>query len=357
MKIVAIIGSGTMGHGIAQISAMSGYNVILYGRSPVSIENAIFRIKSSLQKLIKKGIISEKDVEIILDRILPTTSLDEKISEASIIVEAVVEDLLIKKNVYLSIEKIVQDDAIISTTTSSIPITELQKILGNPARVIGAHFFNPPQVMKLVEIMAGRYTSEDTVYRCINFVRSLNKVPLVLNMEIPGYVVNRILLEMFLTALSIVEAGEATPIEIDYILKERYGLPMGLFELADFIGLDIVHSSLKILHMFDKKFRTSLTIERMVSKGFLGIKSRRGFYEYPENNRYEAHYKPSSDKEQYIVKIILAGINAARELVKMGVTNMEFIDMAVKLGLNFNKGISDYERIINDTLIKEFVIS
>lgn len=357
MKAVAIIGSGTMGHGIAQIAAMSGYNVILYGRSLESVENAIFRIKSSLQKLLKKGIISEKDVEKTLDRILPTTSLGKKISEASIIVEAVVEDLLIKKNVYLSIEKLLHDDAIISTTTSSIPITELQKILDNPSRVIGAHFFNPPQVMKLVEIMAGRYTSVDTVYRCINFVRSLNKVPLVLKMEIPGYVVNRILLKMFLTAISIVEANEATPIEIDYILKKRYGLPMGLFELADFIGLDVVHNSLKILHMFDKEFRPSLTIERMVSKGFLGIKSRRGFYEYLENNRHEAHCNSSSNKEQHIVRIIIAGINAAKELINMGVTNMESINMAVKLGLNFSKGISEYERMINDTLIEEFVIS
>ncbi|MEM3906711.1 MAG: 3-hydroxyacyl-CoA dehydrogenase family protein [Nitrososphaerota archaeon] len=357
MKIVAIIGSGTMGHGIAQIAAMSGYNVILYGRSSESIENAIFKIKSSLQKLLKKGVISEKDVEKTLDRILPTTSLDEKISEASIIVEAVVEDLLIKQSIYLSIEKIVQDDAVISTTTSAIPITELQKRLDNPSRVIGAHFFNPPQVMKLVEIMAGRYTSIDTIDRCINFVKSLNKVPLILNMEIPGYVVNRILLEMFLTAISIVEAGEATPIEIDYILKKRYGIPMGLFELADFIGLDIVHSSLKILNMFDKKFRPSLTIEMMVSKGFLGIKSQRGFYEYPRNNRYEAHYVPSFDKEQYIARIIFAGINAAKELINMGVTNMESIDMAVKLGLNFSKGISEYERMIYDVPIEQLVIS
>lgn len=354
---MAVIGCGTMGHGIAQIAAMSGYRVILYGRSSESIKNAMNKITTSLRKFLNKGLITEEEVGRSLNNISHTISLDGQVSEASIIIEAVTEDPIVKKNIYISLEKNIHEDAIISTTTSTIPITMLQEGLNNPSRVVGTHFFNPPQVMKLVEIMAGRYTSVDTVNKCVSFVKSLNKVPLVLNMEIPGYVANRILLSMFLTALSIVDARDATPIEIDYLLKKRYGLPMGLFELADFVGLDIIHKSLNILYMFDKKFRPSTTIERMVNEGLLGVKSRRGFYEYPNNTRCEVHPSFNKDKERLITKIILAGLNAAYELMKIGVASMESIDIAVRLGLNFNKGISEYAKEISHNNIEELVIS
>jgi len=357
MKCVGVIGTGTMGHGIAQTVAMSGYKVILYGRRQASIENAMDKIRLSLQKFMRKGIIRYEQVEKTLDRITTTTSLNEEMSAASIVIEAVTEDVVIKKDLYTLVEKKISDDTIISTTTSTIPISELQEGLNNPSRVIGTHFFNPPQIMKLVEIMGGKYTSHETLTFCVDFVKTLGKVPLILRREIPGYVVNRILLSMFLTALDIVELGEATPIEIDSILKYRHGLPMGLFELADFVGLDVVLNSLKILCRFDKTFSFSETIEKMVNDGRVGLKARRGFYEYSEDGKREVYLHVNGEKENLIMKIMLAGISEAQELVNIGVADKDSIDMAVKLGLNFSKGI--FESIEGSRLagMKELILT
>jgi len=357
MKCVGVIGTGTMGHGIAQIAAMSGYRVILYGRRQASIENAMDKIRLSLQKFMKKGIIRYEEVEKTLDRIKTTTSLNEEMSSVSIVIEAVTEDLAIKKDLYTLVEKKISDDTIISTTTSTIPISELQEGLNNPSRVIGTHFFNPPQIMKLVEIMGGKYTSHETLIFCVDFVRTLGKVPLILRREIPGYVANRILLSMFLTALDIVESGEAAPIEIDSILKYRHGFPMGLFELADFVGLDVVLNSLKILCRFDGTFSFSETIEKMVNEGRVGMKARRGFYEYSENGKREVYLPANGEKENLIAKIMLAGIREAEELVNMGVVDKDSIDIAVKLGLNLSKGIFESTEESRIAGMKELILT
>jgi 3-hydroxyacyl-CoA dehydrogenase len=357
MKCVGVIGTGTMGHGIAQIAAMSGYRVILYGRRQASIENAMDKIRLSLQKFMKKGIIRYEEVEKTLDRIKTTTSLNEEMSSVSIVIEAVTEDLAIKKDLYTLVEKKISDDTIISTTTSTIPISELQEGLNNPSRVIGTHFFNPPQIMKLVEIMGGKYTSNETLIFCVDFVRTLGKVPLILRREIPGYVANRILLSMFLTALDIVESGEAAPIEIDSILKYRHGFPMGLFELADFVGLDVVLNSLKILCRFDGTFSFSETIEKMVNEGRVGMKARRGFYEYSENGKREVYLPANGEKENLIAKIMLAGIREAEELVNMGVVDKDSIDIAVKLGLNLSKGIFESTEESRIAGMKELILT
>jgi 3-hydroxyacyl-CoA dehydrogenase len=356
MKCVGVVGTGTMGHGIAQIAAMSGYRVILYGRRQASIENAMDKIRLSLQKFMKKGIIRYEEVEKTLDRIKTTTSLNEEMSSVSIVIEAVAEDLAVKKDLYTLVEKKISDDTIISTTTSTIPISELQEGLNNPSRVIGTHFFNPPQIMKLVEIMGGKYTSHESLIFCVDFVRTLGKVPLILRREIPGYVANRILLSMFLTALDIVESGEATPIEIDSILKYRHGFPMGLFELADFVGLDVVLNSLKILCRFDGTFSFSETIEKMVNEGRVGMKARRGFYEYSENGKREVYLPANGEKENLIAKIMLAGIREAEELVNMGVVDKDSIDIAVKLGLNLSKGIFESTEESRIAGMKELIL-
>lgn len=357
MKCVGVIGTGTMGHGIAQIAAMSGYGVILCGRRQASIENAMEKIRLSLQKFVKKGIIRYEEVEKTLDRIKTTTSLNEEISSASIVIEAVTEDVEIKKGLYTLVEKKISDDTIISSTTSTIPISELQEGLNNPSRVVGMHFFNPPQIMKLVEIMGGKYTSHEALIFCVDFVRTLGKVPLILRREIPGYVANRILLSMFLTALDIVESGEAAPIEIDSILKYRHGFPMGLFELADFVGLDVVLNSLKILRRYDGTFRFSETIEKMVNEGRVGMKTRRGFYEYSEDGKREVYLPVNDEKENLITKIMLAGIREAEELVDMGVADKDSIDMAVKLGLNISKGIFEPAEESRIAGMKELILT
>ncbi len=356
MNLIAVIGTGTMGHGIAQIIAMSGYRVVLYGRREPSVEEAIKKIKKSLQKFVDKGVISKISLQKTMDRILTTTSLDNMVPDASIVIEAVTEDLLIKKEIYRSIENYVSQDTIITTTTSTIPISILQKELRYPSRLIGTHFFNPPQVMKLVEIMGGKYTTEEVKSDCAEFVRTLGKIPLLLQKETPGYIVNRVLLSMFLTALRLIEVGKATPSEIDLILKNKYGFPMGLFQLSDFIGLDIIHNCLKIISSFDKKFEPSITIEEMVSEGRIGIKAGRGFYEYPNHNENET-YHLSIEKEKCIEEIIISAIREAYDLVKLGVADEKSIDMAVKLGLNLTKGISDYSREIEPLRVKELVLA
>jgi len=356
METVGVIGTGTMGHGIAQIAAMSGYRVILCGRRKKSIEDAVNKIKLSLQKFAKKGAIKEEEMGRILDRITATTSLNEELSDTSIVIEAISEDIEVKKNLYAEIEKKISEDTIISSTTSSIPISVLQKGLEYPSRVIGTHFFNPPQIMKLVEIMMGNHTSYQVLNRCISFISSLGKVPLILRREIPGYVVNRILLRMFLTAIEMVESGEASPIEVDYLLKNRCGLPMGLFELADFVGLDVVNNSLKILCRFDNTFKSSTTIEKMVKEGRLGMKALRGFYEYSENGERDICRHINFEKYDAVGRIILAGVRAADELIDMGIVDRESIDLAVKLGLNFSKGIYEYAELARGDIIEGIIL-
>jgi len=279
IKGIAVLGAGVMGHGIAQVCA-SIYDVKLYDVDKTILENAILKIKNNLNKLVEKGKINKDDLENIMNRIHLTNDLKEAVKNVEVIIEAIPEDLNLKRRLFSEIDGIAKSDAIFATNTSSLSVTELASATKREDKFIGMHWFNPPPVMKLVEIIKGEKTSDETVEIIKKLVKKLDKEYVVVK-DVPGFIVNRILVPMINEAIKVVEAGIASPEEIDKAMTLGANLPMGPLRLADFVGLDTL---LKVLENFREElgdyYKPSPLLKRLVKAGKLGIKSGEGFYKY-----------------------------------------------------------------------------
>lgn len=274
-----VIGAGQMGGGIAQVAAQSGFDVIVHDQQQTSLDRGRHTIEKSLTKLHAKEKIAETPEEI-LKRIEFVTSLDN-FSECDLVVEAIIEDEKIKLELFKKLGDIVKPDGILSSNTSSIPITALASASGRPENFIGMHFMNPVPLMKLVEIIRGHKTSDATAQMVISTAEKIGKVPLSCN-DFPGFVSNRILMPMLNEAIQCVMEGVAEPESIDGIMKLGMNHPMGPLTLADFIGLDTCLAIMEVLHqgLGDDKYRPSPLLRKMVQAGLLGRKSGEGFYKY-----------------------------------------------------------------------------
>lgn len=276
---VTVIGAGTMGRGIAQVFAQSGSEVVLTDVYAPALEKAVTEIGKSLDKLHSKGLLKEEPA-VILSRIKTTGDMSRG-KGSSIYVEAVLERMDVKSELYKNLNSFVEEDAIVASNTSSISINALSAAVKYPDNFLGLHFFNPVPIMKLVELIRGERTSEATMKRAFEIVEGLGKVP-VSSHDFPGFISNRILMPLIREAILTLEQGVSTKEDIDTTLKLGMNHPMGPLELADFIGLDVVYDIMQVLYtqFGDPRFMPPVTLRNLVSSGKLGRKSGEGFYKY-----------------------------------------------------------------------------
>ncbi|MDQ3953994.1 MAG: 3-hydroxybutyryl-CoA dehydrogenase, partial [Actinomycetota bacterium] len=280
IETVGVVGTGLMASGIAEVVAKSGGEVVLRGRSEASIKKSKGAVKKSLDKAVAKGKMEQPAADEVLDRVTTTLEFSD-LAECDLVVEAVAEDLEIKTGVFQELDESVKPDAILATTTSSLPVVELASVTNRPDKVLGLHFFNPAPIMKLVEVVRTVATSSEIEKRSISWIRSLGKRPVRCS-DRAGFIVNFLLFPYLNDAVRMHEQGYSTPTDIDTAMKLGCAHPMGPFELMDIVGLDVTFAILNSLHeeFRERRYAPAPLLEHMVRAGYLGRKSGRGFYDY-----------------------------------------------------------------------------
>ncbi|MEQ9405294.1 MAG: 3-hydroxyacyl-CoA dehydrogenase NAD-binding domain-containing protein [Cyclobacteriaceae bacterium] len=347
MPKLSVIGAGTMGTGIAQVAATSGWDVVVNDANQEILEKSSASLVKVMNRLVEKGKIDQKTADGILGRI-DFTEDQHYFENSDLVIEAIVENLEIKQKVFSSIEKIVRPDTIIASNTSSLSLASIGASLEDPSRFVGIHFFNPAPLMPLVEIIPAVQTNPETTRQAKDWVDSWKKLT-VLAKDTPGFIVNRVARPFYGESLRIYEEGiadlpdgQAGLATIDWAMKELGGFRMGPFELMDFIGNDINYTVTETVFQsffYDPRYKPSFTQKRMSEAGFLGRKSGRGYYDYAEGS-----VKPEPQTDEKIGKTILNRvlvmlINEAADALFLKIASRDDIDLAMTKGVNYPKGL------------------
>ena len=338
VKNITVLGSGVMGHGIAQVSATAGYNVVLRDIKQEFLDKAMEKIKWSLDKLVSKEKISKEEGDSIFSRITPIVDLNEAVKNAELVIEVVPEIMDLKKLVYAELDKVAGPEVIFASNTSTLPITEIANTTSRPEKFIGIHFFNPPQLMKLVEIIPGEKTSQEITDLTQEYVKSINKQAVLCRKDVPGFIINRLFIPMVHEACYAQDRTNATLEEIDSAVKFKLGFPMGIFELADFTGMDVIHKATVEMHLRDKKvINPHPTIEKMFNEKKLGQKSGEGYYKYSDDKYERVSLSEELAEKFNPIQLVANILNNAAWLITNGASDIGEIEKAAQLGLGLKK--------------------
>ena len=327
-----------MGHGIAQVSATAGYNVVLRDIKQEFLDKAMEKIRWSLDKLVTKEKISKEEGDAIFSRITPIVDLNDAVKDSEMVIEVVPEIMDLKKKVYAELDKAANPEVIFASNTSTLPITEIANTTSRPDKFIGIHFFNPPQLMKLVEVIPGEKTSQEITALTQEFVKSVNKQAVLCRKDVPGFIINRLFIPMVHEACYLQDRTGATLEEIDSAVKFKLGFPMGIFELADFTGMDVIHKATIEMHLRDKKvINPHKTVEKMFNEKKLGQKSGEGFYKYSDDKYERIELSEELAQKCNPIQLVANVLNNAAWLITNGASDVEEIEKAAKLGLGLRK--------------------
>ena len=338
VKNITVLGSGVMGHGIAQVSATAGYNVVLRDIKQEFLDKAMEKIKWSLDKLVSKEKTSKDEGDSIFARITPIVDLNEAVKNAELVIEVVPEIMDLKKSVYAELDKAAGPEVIFASNTSTLPITEIANTTSRPEKFIGIHFFNPPQLMKLVEVIPGEKTGQEITELTQEFVKSVNKQAVLCRKDVPGFIINRLFIPMVHEACFAQDRTNATLEEIDSAVKFKLGFPMGIFELADFTGMDVIHKATTEMHLRDKKvINPHPTVEKMFDEKKLGQKSGEGYYKYSDDKYERVTLSEELAQKFNPIQLVANIVNNAAWLITNGASDIEEIEKAAQLGLGLKK--------------------
>ena len=355
MKVskIAVIGAGLMGSGISYVSRASGYEVIMTDLDDNAVNRGLSKIKDYVESGIRRGKLSSHDGEELVSQLVTTTNLNDAVSEVDLVIEAVFENMDIKKKLFKELDSIAKPHTILASNTSSLSITELGKVTNRSNKVIGMHYFSPVPAMKLLEIIVGEKTSEDTIQTALKVGANQGKTT-VKAIDSPGFIVNRLRMQISRAAIQVYEQGLASADEIDTAMKEQFGTPMGSMELSDFVGLDVSIGTMSTLEReLGHCYNVPETVKRFVKEGRIGRKAGKGFYAYDPEKRSLEESK-GADPKWLVTRIIMPYLRESMIEFETGIATKEDIDKALKLGSNYKEGpFETIERLGLDVVREE----